>query len=89
MCYDISFGVLGRIYWILYRADALLELIVKYGKYVHGTIKRNGKITRENIINNAFEYALRPSLNDCDKNGYDLWNIMKTNCCSPDRIMNL
>jgi hypothetical protein len=42
------------------------SLILKYGSYAHGTIKKLGKITYDDLnnINNKKEYALRPKYGD-------------------------
>lgn len=45
-------------------------LVYNYGYYAHGTIKKLGDISREDLDNpeNSKEYALRPKIGD------DCWN---------------
>ena len=56
MYYDDPFG---KVFTFKIPAEDLYELIVDYGGYAHGTIKKNGKITKENLKGRGLEYALR------------------------------
>jgi hypothetical protein len=62
----------GELYIFKVPKEDLKDIIVKYGNYAHGTIKKNGKITIEslNCENNTNEYAIRPIIND------DCWNYL-------------
>lgn len=56
----------GKAYILKVPTKIIIELIIKYGGYAHGTIRKNGKITLENINKNkikGYEYALRPNIN--------------------------
>jgi hypothetical protein len=45
----------------------IINLILKKGEYSHGTIKRQGRITLDNIINNKYEYSLRFNCNNYEE----------------------
>jgi len=52
------------------RSRDLYLLLPEFGGYAHGTVKKNGKITNENIeknIEHGCEYALRPNTKDKKK----------------------
>lgn len=53
---------LGEMYIFQLTKENIKPLIIKYGGYAHGTIKRNGKIRIEDLDdeNNHKEYVLRP-----------------------------
>ena len=57
--------ILGELYIFRLNKENIKQLILKYGGYAHGTIKKNGKITIEDLndINNTKEYAIRPIYN--------------------------
>jgi hypothetical protein len=57
---------LGELYIFKLNKENIKQLILKYGNYAHGTIKKLGKITIEDLnnINNSKEYALRPKYGD-------------------------
>jgi hypothetical protein len=44
-------------------AKKMYELVVQYGGYTHGTIKKNGDITKKSVTNknNTHEYSLTPN----------------------------
>ena len=77
---------LGKIFLFLIPSDDVKDLILKYPSYAHGTISKNGAITRENLIH---EYALRP--NPTKHNRYKdkkIWNdMMKYSYESLDAVM--
>lgn len=56
----------GELFIFKVPKTIILGLICKYGNYAHGTISRNGPITRETVCSttNTFEYSLRPKIND-------------------------
>jgi hypothetical protein len=39
----------------------MYELVVRYGGYTHGTVKNNGIITSESVMNSEYEYSLTPN----------------------------
>ena len=47
--------------FLLSKEDTI-ECILKYGGYAHGSIKKQGEITAENLSNNEYEYAIRPNI---------------------------
>jgi hypothetical protein len=57
---------LGELYIFKLNKENIKPLIVKYGSYAHGTIRKHGKITIEDLndTNNPKEYALRPKYGD-------------------------
>lgn len=61
MCYNVHDGDIGKIYWFLCPSYKIYKLIPKYGGYAHGTIKKNGIITLDNMFGHNYEYALRPT----------------------------
>ena len=58
----------------------MCDLIVKYGTYAHGTIKKQGPITLESVMSiEHVEYALRPVY------GSQLWSkLLEYKCTSSD-----
>ena len=66
---------LGKVFTFKIPAEDLYELIEDYGGYAHGTIKKNGKITKENLKGRGLEYTLRaqPSAKKETKSGR-LWS---------------
>jgi hypothetical protein len=55
----------GEIYIFKIPKKEIINLILLYGSYAHGTIKKNGVITIDTLNeNNKNEYALRPVIND-------------------------
>mgnify|MGYP001174426663 FL=1 len=44
-------------------SNNVYDLVIKYGDYAHGTIKRNGIITKDNFKGRNKEYCLRPNPN--------------------------
>lgn len=64
VCYNLyDSSPMGSAYIIKIPASNVYDLIVKYGSYAHGTCKKLGKITKENLKGRNCEYALR-----CDPN---------------------
>lgn len=57
---------LGELYIFKLNKESIKPLIVKYGGYAHGTIRKLGKITMDDLndINNKKEYAIRPKYGD-------------------------
>lgn len=72
MGYNINEGDLGRVYIFEIPHDKIVDMILSYGNYAHGTIKKQGKITLENMKKNMYEYALRVDL--LKKKGKKIWN---------------
>ena len=72
MAYNIYEGELGRVYLFEISHNKIVDLILNYGNYAHGTIKKQGKITLENINKNMYEYALR--INLLNEKGKKIWN---------------
>jgi hypothetical protein len=66
---------LGELFIFKLNKNNIKDLILKYGHYAHGTIKKLGKINKESLenINNNKEYALRPKY--CDKCWNELLNF--------------
>ena len=56
----------GELYIFKLNKSQLKTLILKYGAYAHGTIKKLGKITKEDLddTTNDKEYSLRPKYED-------------------------
>lgn len=71
---------LGELYVFKVPKVDMCDLIVKYGTYAHGTIKKQGHITNESIqTTEHIEYALRPVY------GSQLWSkLLEYKCTSSD-----
>jgi hypothetical protein len=56
----------GELYMFKVSKEDLKQIILEYGSYAHGTIKKNGKISVESLNdeNNLNEYAIRPLYGD-------------------------
>lgn len=56
----------GELYIFKVPTNDIKKIIVSYGGYAHGTIKKHGPITIESLNDktNMKEYALRPTIND-------------------------
>ena len=63
---------LGELFLFKLTKNQLKPIILKYGNYAHGTIKKNGNISQEDLDNktNSKEYSLRPKYND------DCWKML-------------
>ena len=57
---------LGELFVFKLQKKYIIEIILKYGGYAHGTIQKLGVITREDLENphNDKEYAFRPKYGD-------------------------
>ena len=64
---------LGKSYLFKIPSNDVYELIVEFGGYAHGTVKKLGKITRENLKGRGCEYALRVSPQCKGKKNTALW----------------
>ena len=71
--YNMFENNIGKGYIFKIPSENVYELIIKYGGYAHGTTKKLGKITKENIKGRSVEYALRCNPNKKGKN-LELWN---------------
>ena len=62
----------GELYIFRLKKDDLRELILNFGGYAHGTLKKLGKITSDDLANteNDKEYAIRPKYGDA------CWNAL-------------
>jgi hypothetical protein len=65
----------GELYIFRISKNIIKKLLVTYGCYAHGTIKKNGTITTESINNNNMEYALRMIINNSCWNELLLFRI--------------
>jgi len=56
----------GELFIFYLNKENIKELIIKYGSYAHGTIKKLGKISKKDLNSNMNikEYALRPKYGD-------------------------
>ena len=64
---------IGKSYLFKIPSNDVYELIVEFGGYAHGTVKKLGKITRENLKGRGCEYALRVSPHCKGKKNNALW----------------
>lgn len=62
----------GELYIFRLKKEQLREAIAQYGGYAHGTVKKLGAITMDDLLNgdNDKEYALRPKYGDA------CWNYL-------------
>ena len=67
-------NTLGKGYIFKIPSDSLYELIIDYGGYAHGTFKKLGKISHDNLKGRNCEYVLRCDPNKKKGKNYDLWN---------------
>lgn len=60
---DSNIEKLGELFIFQIDKKTMINLLVKYGDYAHGTISKLGKITEEQLKNNenTKEFALRPT----------------------------
>lgn len=72
MGYNIYEGELGRVYIFEIPHQKIVDMILSYGDYAHGTIKKQGEITLENMEKNMYEYSLRVNL--LNEKGKKIWN---------------
>tara|TARA_Y100000389_G_scaffold204918_1_gene260786 strand:+ start:5482 stop:6096 length:615 start_codon:yes stop_codon:yes gene_type:complete len=65
---------LGDLYIFRLNKSEMINLVYKYGGYAHGTLKKLGKITKEDLenVNNDKEYAIRPNMIQKKKKGESL-----------------
>lgn len=72
LVYNLYENEYGKIYWFLIPSNDLYELVINYCSYSHSTIKKLGKITKDNIFNKNHEYSLRFNIK------HKLWDIFKS-----------
>ena len=58
----------GKVYILKINSNIMNDIILHHGSYAHGTIIKNGIISKNNFIGKKYEYALRPKYNSI------LWN---------------
>jgi len=75
--YDNNDKKIGKAYIFKIPSNIVYELIVLYGGYAHGTIKKLGEITINNIKGRNCEYALRCNPNQKKGKDFDLWKEFK------------
>jgi len=68
-CYhlcDDNIDQLGKLYIFYLNNSDMIEMLLKYGQYAHGTTTQHGLITMENLLNKnkTMEYSLRPKYGD-------------------------
>lgn len=81
MAFNVFGGDKGEAFLFKVPSNVIYELVLEYGGYTHGTVKRNGVITAESIRDKStdFEYSLSadPNANDNSKSK-KLWDeLMK------------
>lgn len=64
---------IGKSYLFKIPSNDVYELIIEFGGYAHGTVKKLGKITHENLKGRGCEYALRVSPQCKGKKNTALW----------------
>lgn len=67
---------LGKTFVFKVPSEIMYEWVVKHGGYAHGTCKKLGDITIENMKNKNCEYALRVNPNAKKGKDFTLWNEM-------------
>ena len=65
---------IGKAYIFKITSEEMNNLILKYGSYAHGTIKKLGKITKDNLQDRNCEYCLRCNPNNKSNRNQNLWN---------------
>ena len=73
LAYNLFEGELGKVYWFLIPNSDMISIISEFGGYAHGTILKQGKITIQSIIENDYEYAIRPNPNITNP---ELWRYL-------------
>ncbi len=60
MAFNVFGGDRGEAYVFKVPSEKIYDLVLEYGGYTHGTVKRNGVITAESIRDKStdFEYSL-------------------------------
>ena len=74
--YDKTDDDIGKGYLFNIPADKVYELVELYGGYAHGTIKENGKISKETMNSHKLEYVLRLDPNSVSKKNTDIWKAL-------------
>ena len=70
--HDDEAGI-GKSYIFKIPSKDVYQLIVEFGGYAHGTVKKLGKITHENLKGRGCEYALRVCPHNKGKKNIALW----------------
>ena len=65
---------IGKGYIFKIPSEELYKLVLKYGGYAHGTIKKLGEITINNMKKRNCEYALRCNPNVKIGKNFELWS---------------
>jgi hypothetical protein len=69
---------LDEVIWLYIPHVEMPALINEWGTYAHGTLKQNGPITMDSILNNKYEYAIRPNMHKEDKHkAKKCWNVLE------------
>ena len=81
MAFNVFGGDKGEAFLFKVPSNIIYDLVLEYGGYTHGTVKRNGVITAESIRDKStdFEYSLSADPNaDNNSKSKKLWDeLMK------------
>jgi len=82
--HESNIDTLGELFIFRLNKKDMKEMILKYGGYAHGTVKKLGPITVEDldIATNDKEYAIRPKYGDkcwCDLLTFRIQDIAAIN----------
>ena len=81
MAFNVFGGDRGEAHVFKVPSAKIYDLVLEYGGYTHGTVKRNGVITSESIRDKStdFEYSLSANPNaDSSTKSNKLWiELMK------------
>lgn len=75
--FNIHEDELGKVYNYKIPSEELYKIIAKYGGYAHGTCKKLGKITLENIKGRNCEFALRVDPNSSGKKNIEIMKALE------------
>ena len=76
--YNLFEENIGKTYILKVPSKVVYNLLPEYGSYAHGTVNKKGKITKEIIEKEDYEYALRPCpVSNKNTKSSKLWDILK------------
>jgi hypothetical protein len=78
-----------EVVWLYIPHDKMTDLILMWGGYAHGTVRANGPITLESILENSLEYAIRPNMHKLHTKPGKCWTDLETYRVTEDALRQI
>ena len=78
-----------EVIWLYVPHHKMIDLILTWGGYAHGTVKANGPITLDSIQQNTLEYAIRPNMHKPTTKAGKCWADLETHRVDEDALRQI